>query len=176
MQLQLNKIKILISLVSLLLGSCATKMAFTPAIQKQNSFSESTLKKIQFYTSEEIVLYNSKQDGGVYVENGKILLNSDKEYEKIIIPKNTPCVLEQLVNQDKMILSFEYGNGKILYFTNNNDTYYSLAATEWKSGVGKIKYANKSYYTNAGNVILLVKSKTYNKIRNKQRVVSGRKI
>lgn len=169
--------KILIIAVSLLLGSCtAKKMAFTPEIQKQNSFTESTLKQIQFYTSDVIVLYNTKQDGGVYVADGKILLNNDKECEKIIIPKNTPCVLEKMISQDKFILSFEYGNGKMLYFTNNGDQCYSLAATEWKSGIGKIKYANRTYYTDAGTVFLLVKSKTFNKIRNKERIVSGRRI
>jgi len=176
MQLPLNKI--LIIFISLLLGGActSTKMAFTPAIQKQNDFSESTLKHIQFYTSEEIILYNSKEAEGVSVSNGKILLNSDKEFEKIVIPKNTPCVLERMVSQDKLILSFEYGNGKILYFTNNNNAYYSLSATDWAGGVGRVKYVNKFYYTNAGTVFLTVKTKNFNRIRNKQRIVSGRKI
>lgn len=165
------------AVVSISLFSCrAKKMAFTPDIQKQNSFSESTLKQIQFYTSDIIILYNTKQDGNVYIDNGKILIDSDKECEKIIIPKNTPCVLEKIIDQDKFVLSFEYGKSRLLYFTNNSGQCYSLAAKEWKDGIGKLNYANNHYLTNSGTVFLTVKVKKLNKIRKKQRVITGRKI
>lgn len=167
-----------IKIIALLLvfSSCATKVPFTSDIQNKHKFSEETLKKVQFYTSEEIVLYLVKQDGDVVVNEGKIIFRNDEQVQKIVIKKNTPCVLEEIVEQNKFLFSFEYGKDRVLLFGNNHNGYYSLMAKEWKNKVGEVSYGNKTYLTANGNVYLNVKMKELNRVNAKQRTVKGRKI
>lgn len=168
---------ILILLTTLLLTSCATKkVAFTSEIQKEHNFPEVTLKRIQFYTSSEILLVRMKQDGEVRVTDGKLILENNQDVERIIIKKNTPCVLEQIVDNNKFLFSFEYGNEKVLLFGNNGEGYFSLMSKNWKNGIGVISYANKTYATTNGNVYLMIQAKNLNKMKAKQRTVGGRKV
>lgn len=170
--MRLSKILIL----SLVFASCATKVPFTSNIQDEYKFSEDKLKKVQFYTSDEIVLIKTKQDGDVYILDGKLLIRNEKNVEKIVIKKNTPCVLEQVVEANKFLFSFEYGKDRVLLFGNNSTGYYSLMSKEWKNKVGSISYANKNYITNNGNVYLKIKVKKLNQLKGKERIIKGRKI
>ncbi len=170
-------------LVSFSLTSCTSeKIAFTPGIQNKHQFTELELKNIQFYTSEEIVLYNTKDYEHQSIQGGTIVFSDNGSSETVIIPKNTPCILEKVIDDGNMlVLSFEYGGiGKQLYFTNNNNVCYSLSAKEWTDVngvmVGKLKYANKHYKTNAGNVFLTVKVKSIKHISNRERLIKGRTV
>jgi len=149
---------------------------FTSDIQNEYKFPEAKLKKVQFYTSDEIVLFKIKQEGDAVITSGKIVTRSEKNSEKIVIKKNTPCVLESIVDQNKFLFSFEYGEGRVLLFGNNSSGYYSLMAKEWKNKTAIIKYANTEYSTANGNVILKIKVKNLNSLKQKQRTVKGRKV
>ena len=94
----------------------------------------------------------------------------------IIIKKNTPCVLEEIVDKNKFLYSFEYGDNRVVLFGNDKSGYYSLMAKEWKNKVGEITYANKKYLTVNGDVYLKIKVKNLKKLKGKQRTVKGRKI
>lgn len=172
--------KQLIKYISLLgiifLTSCAQRVAFTSDIQNQYNFSENTLKKVQFYTSGEIVLIKIKQDGDVDIQDGKLYIKDEKNCEKIIIKKGTPCILEKVIDKNKFLFSFEFGDDKYLAFGNTSTGCYSLLAKDWKSGAGTIKYANKTYATDDGDVYLTVKIKKLNKLKSKERTVKGRKV
>lgn len=164
-------------LIVLIFSSCSRKVPFTSDIQSKYKFSEKTLKQVQFYTSDEIILFQSTTDGDMGVNDGKILLTDSKASEKIIIKKNTPCVLEKVVNENLFVFSFEYGNDKFLAFGNNNiGGYYSLMANDWNNKRGELSYANRSYTTYSGNVFLKVKIKKLSKKQNRERTVKGRKI
>lgn len=168
---------ILISIFSIFLYSCSPKVAFTSDIQNKYGFSESTLKKVQFYTSKEIVLYKSKEDdNNVAINNGKLYLTNFKDAERIIIKKGTPCVLEQIIDEKHYLFSFEYGNNKVIVFGNNGNGYFSLMAKEWNSGRGSLTYSGKNYLTYNGDAYLKVKIKKLTHIQSRERVVRGRKI
>lgn len=170
-------VKLLGILLIICLASCkSAKVPFTYEIQKQYNFSEKTLKKIQFYTSEEIVLYRIEQEDDFSVKQGKLIVLNEKDCEKIIIKKNTPCILERIVEPNKFLFSFEVGENKFLAFGNANGGSYSLLAKEWENKVGKIDYANKMYATNNGDVYLNVFLKKLNKLKGKERTVKGRKV
>jgi uncharacterized iron-regulated protein len=165
-----------IILLSLFLSSCATKIPFTSDIQSEYKFPEERLKKVQFYTSAEIVLIKTKNEGDAVVNDGKILIKNEKNVEKIIIKQNTPCILEEIVEDNKFLFSFEYGKDRVLMFGNNSSGYYSLMAKSWKSQQGLIDYANKTYATTNGDVFLNIKVKNLKKLKGKQRTLKGRKI
>lgn len=175
MKSQMKYTKILF--LSLFLMSCvAKKVPFTSDIQNQYNFSEEKLKKVQFYTSDEIVLVQTKSDGDVSVVDGKLIVRNEKDVEKIIIKKNTPCVLEKVVDNNKFLYSFEYGHNRVLLFGNDASGYYSLMAREWKNKVGELSYTNKTYLTVNGDVFLLIKMKNLKKLKGRQRTVKGRKV
>ena len=174
-----NKKFILFIFISLLFFSCVSKkIAYTSDIQKEYKIPEDKLKKIQFYTSSEIILVQTKQEGDVSISNGKILIIKNKDIERIVIKKNTPCILEEIIDESKFIFSFEYGENKILLFGNNNGTgCFSLMSREnWTNGIGIIPYGNKNYITTNGAVFLTVEAKKLNKLKAKERIVTGRKI
>ena len=163
-------------LIVAVFSSCSRKVAFTSNIQNEYKFSEDNLKKIQFYTSDEIVLVRTKKEGNVTVEQGTLLIKNEDNVEKIIIKKNTPCVLEKVIDNNKFLYSFEYGANRVLLFGNDSNGYYSLMAKEWKNKVGEVKYTDKSYLTVNGNVYLLIKVKNLRKLKGRQRTVKGVKV
>ncbi len=163
-------------LFCLLLQSCATKVPFTSDLQKEYQFPESKLKRVQFYTSGEIVLTETKTDGDVTVTDGKVYVKSEHQVEKIILKKNTPCVLEQVIDNNKFLFSFEYGENRVLLFGNASTGYFSLMAKDWKNKIGTISYAGKRYVTTNGDVFLNIKLRKLNQLKGRQRTVKGRKV
>ena len=112
--------------------SCSsTKVPFTSNLKERYGITESTMKKIQFYTSKEIILMQSGAESSMSTYDGKILVNNSTRENKIIIPKNTPCTIERVMDSTKVIVSFEYGDGKILLFGVNSIGTYSLLAKKW---------------------------------------------
>jgi len=163
-------------LLCLVLQSCATKVPFTSDLQKEYQFPESKLKRVQFYTSGEIVLAETKTEGDVSVVDGKVFVKSENHVEKIIVKKNTPCVLEQVVDNNKFLFSFEYGEGRVLLFGNNSTGYFSLMSKDWTNKTGLINYANKKYLTTNGDVFLNVKLRKLKQLKGRERTVRGRKV
>lgn len=158
-------------------SSCRSgKVPFTQELKTQCGLSETSLKKVQFYTSDEIVLYKVQEDGDASVNKGVLLIQNKKDCEKIVILKNTPCILEQVIDEHKILFSFEVGNGKFIAFGNTSKGSYSLLAKDWENSVGTLKYANKTYATENGDVYLNVVLKKINKLRSKERLVKGRKV
>lgn len=165
-----------IILLCIILQSCASRVPFTSDLQQEYHFPESRLKRVQFYTSGEIVLAETKTDGDVTISNGKLIVKSEHQVEKIILKKNTPCVLEQVIDDNKFLFSFEYGDGRVLLFGNTSTGYYSLMAKDWKNKVGTISYAGKRYVTTNGDVYLNIKLRKLNQLKGRQRTVKGRKV
>lgn len=156
--------------------SCASKIPFTSDIQNEYQFQEAQLKKVQFYTSDEIVLTQTESNGDASVTDGKVLLKNQKHVEIIIIKKNTPCVVESVIDNNKFLFSFEYGKDRVLLFGNNSTGYYSLMSKEWKNKTTIIDYASKKYTTTNGDVFLKIKVKKLNQLKGRQRRVKGRKV
>lgn len=172
-----NKKYITLIIIPLILCSCVSKkISYTSDIQKEYKLQEDKLKKIQFYTSSEIILVQTKQEGDVSISDGKILMVKSKDIERIVIKKNTPCVLEEIIDESKFIFSFEYGDNKILLFGNNNGTgcFSLMAKDNWANGIGIIPYGNKNYVTTNGNVFLTVEAKKLSKLKSKKRTIKGR--
>jgi hypothetical protein len=165
----------LLIIVGLFCSCTAEKVAFTPDIQHTYHFTEEKLKSVQFYTSDNIFLTVSKNNDVSRVSNGKIIINEADIQDQIFFPKNTPCVLEKILDSDKFIVSFETGNGRQLCFVNNGNTY-SIGAKEWSDTQGLVKYAGKNYFTMNKETFLMIKVRKLNHIIRTSRTVKGRKI
>lgn len=164
--------KILLTIIVGFLCSCNTqKVAYTSDIQSNYRFSEEKLKTIQFYTSEQIILYVTSNNDRTNIHDGKITISESQVVDRIIIPANTPCVLEKKLNDNTFLLSFE--KNKVLCFSNTGNVY-SIAASIWTDNEGLVKYGDKNYFTMSRSTFLTIKMKKLNSIISKERTLSGR--
>lgn len=168
----------LIAFLMLSMSSCASNTPFTSGLKTQYGIGEKTMRKIQFYTSQEIVLTQYGGESQLHTIDGKILVNNTSRQNRIVIPKNTPCTIERVIDETKVIVAFEYGDERVLIFGVNAIGTYSLLANKWQGKDGVVEYGNATYKTanNSGMATLNVKLKRLNQYRNRERKVSGRRI
>ena len=165
----------------LFLASCSPKIPFTQSVRDKYKLSEEDLKRIQFYVSDAIILRRGEdiaREKGT--DNGALVIKSGKNIEQIVFKRNTSCVANSVVDNNKLTMSFEDGANKFLVFGSEADPngYYSLKALDWTGGKGKITYGDQTYYTNAGSqkTFLLFKMQSLRKIHVKEKVVKGKKV
>lgn len=161
-------------LTILLLESCSSKKVFTSAIKQSCGLNQEQLQQIQFYTSEEIVLRKTQEKSDAKIKSGKIIVSNKKDAETIVIPKHTPCVLVKDLGKI-FLLSFEYGEGKLLAFGSYTGAQYTLYAEKWEGTTGTLEYADREYQT-TGDACLLVNMKELKRVKKRYRVVHGRKL
>lgn len=170
-----------LGILLLTLLACSPSLSpFTQRLVDQNRWSEEELKKIQFYLSEDIVLYKNYTSGNSRIESGEIKVVQGKKIEEIRIPKGTPGVAVSQPRSDKIAVSFESQNDRYLIFGPNpkRGDSYVLLATDWKNKRGKVKYDDKQYFTTreSGFATLLVNLKESKKVKVKSRSAKGRTV
>jgi uncharacterized protein (TIGR02145 family) len=159
----------------------ALKLPFTNRIKNEFNLSSSALKKVQFYTSGTIILEPVKENKQSNVSSGSLytVLTSQN---RVIIPINTPCIIESVNSNGTLNVRFENVSGSILNFGVRGavDSKYFLLAN-WSNANSNnwiVTYQDQKYHINsaAGNVYLLVKMKGVSMKNKKERVVDGMKI
>lgn len=171
----------LILFFSFFIISCSPKIPFTQSIREKYKLNETELKSIQFYTSENIVLKRGEMNANEKeTKEGTLTIKSGSSVEQVVIKAGTPCVVEQVVDKDKVTLSFDDGSDKYLVFGSlkNQDGYYTMMALEWIDNKGKVEYGGKTYYAapGANNVFLLFKMKSLDQFKVDQKVAKGKRV
>lgn len=175
--------KIFIALLTVVvLGSCATKVPYTTKIKSEFNLTPERLKKVQFYTSELIILErsNEQQKTATTGESGELVTSERSTSERIVIPANRPCVFEQMEDDGTIQIRFELGNGRVLRFAErqniSNGRFYLVA--QWADGKGELDYGGAVYHAvrSSASAYLMVKLKNWKKNQRKDRVVKGMKI
>lgn len=136
---------------------------------------ELNLSKVQFYNSKKIVLKRNLTYNETKVARGKIKYQNGQYFEEIIIPKNTPGVLEK-DTLNMLDVAFEKGENRALKFVLNKNDHYQLSAIVWSDGFGRVSYDTTVYYIEPHSAQALLKvKKNYSFIFNKKvRKVKGR--
>lgn len=170
-----------LSLILVLLSSCAAKVPFTQAIREKYQLTDEEIKQLQFYASHDIILtHNEKGEKTKETEDGKLKITTGQEYEQVLIKRGTPGVVEQVVDKNKVSVSFEAGNGKFLVFGDAADSKgnYTLLAPDWKNNRAVLKYGGEEYTANQGvsNIYIMFKMNRLNKIKKETRIAKGRKL
>lgn len=166
-----------------LLVSCGMKVPFTNEIRDEFGLeTDKELRKVQFFTSETIILEKNKStDNQSATEDGALVSSSRNTEERLIIPINTKCVFDGYGPNKELMIRFELGTGKALLFTTRanqpSGKYYLVADFSISKG-GKLTYGNETYYiTSTGSsAYLLVVLKKLQKTRKKDRIVKGMKV
>lgn len=175
--------KVLFALLTLiLLGSCATKVPYTTKIKNDFDLNEDKIKKVQFYTSETIILERSDKQKSTTTtgSSGELVASEYSTSERIVIPANRPCIFEQMEDDGTIQIRFELGSGRVLRFAERqniaNGRFY--LAAQWANGKGELDYGGAVYYAVRGSssAYLMVKLKNWKKNQRKDRVVKGMKV
>ena len=170
-------------MVLLLLGlsSCSSKLTpYTERLNDSYRWTDRQLKNIQFYLSEDIVLWRDLGSSKTRVSNGQIKIVDGRRVEQIVFKKGTPGVFVFSPSADKFAISFEDSNDKFLMFGPNKKMSgrFVLLAKEWKQGMGKVTYDDQVWQTSSESAYsaLLVNLKKANNRSYKKKTVSGRKV
>ncbi len=158
--------------------SCSPSLVpFTQQMRQQLQLQPEELKSIQFYFSNTVVLRRGESNDKKETTNGELTVLNDSKIEEIIIKAGTPCVIKEIVDGNKVTISFEENGNKYLVFgsINNRDGYYTLMAIDWKHGKGTVNYGEQTYYSSPGSkdVFLALKMKSLKRFQVDQKVVKG---
>lgn len=169
----------LLSLV-VFLSSCGSLTPFTQDLYSDLNLQESTVKKVQFYLSKDLVLYKEIGSEQASIENGKIRMKEGKKIQEIVIRKNTPGVVIFMPKEDRFAVCFDRDDDNYLMFGPNNryNSNFTLLGKEWSKQVGKVTYGGEVYYTSSRNALasLLVNVNKIKKSSVKRKTTLGRKV
>ncbi len=162
------------------LSSCNSLTPFTQDIYSDLNISDDEIKSVQFYLSQDIVLYKSLNTDEARIEDGKIKLRGQHKAQEVLIAKGTPGVIVFLPKENRFAVSFDNDDDKYLIFGPNkrlNDRY-TLLGKEWDDGYGEVTYGGEVYTTSTRNAIasLMVNVNKINSYTVRRKQASGRKI
>jgi len=166
----------------ILLTSCGPKLTpFTQKLYDEQQWSDEELKRIQFYTSEDIVLYRQLNKGESEIVSGEIKIRNGKKVDEVVIKEGTPGILLFRPKENKFAISFESGNDdRFLVFgaSKKRGGQYRLQAKDWGRRVGKVTYEGKTYTTSSESAYsaLMVDLKRIRNTEVRSRVAKGRKV
>ena len=141
---------ILWGLLVLIAASCSPTLSpYTENMQEKLNWSESEMKQIQFYLSEDVLLYREVEMGDATVRDGKIKIRNGRKVEEIFFEKGTPGVYLFSPKRNHVAISFEGGEDRYLVFGPNPKLRgrYVLLAKDWNQRNGKVRYDGKVYLT-----------------------------
>lgn len=180
-----NNLIFFVAVLAVLFNSCSSKLTpFTERLYQENGWTDSDLKKIQFYVSEDIVLRRQASKGVSKIDHGEIKIVDGKRVEEIVIKKGTPGVFLFQPKGSRFAISFESRKYEDPYLvfgpSKRRGGRYTLRARDWNgnNGNGKITYDNKTYYTPSKSAysVLLVDLKRIKDTKVKSRTAKGRTI
>jgi len=178
----MQKYSILIALFIIIsLSSCSKSLtSFTDQLYKQQRWSDTELKRIQFYLSDDIVLRRDAGTTKSRLDEGQIQIIDGRRVEQVVFRKGTPGVFVFSPSKDKFAISFEDNSDKYLMFGPSDkwSGRYVLLAKEWKKNRGKISYDGKVWNTSSESAYtaLQVDLKKASNTQYKSKSVKGRKI
>lgn len=167
--------------ILLLLSSCGPNLKyFTEDMYDEHQWSDRELKRIQFYVSQDIVLYRGLSDSNSKIENGQIKVNSDRKVEEVVIKKGTPGVFVQAPKQDRFAISFGNGKGQFLMFGPNSKANgrFVLLAKNWDRRSGQISYGGQIYETSSESAYaaLMVDVKRARRTKTDSKEAKGQRV
>ncbi len=133
--------------------SCAPSLKYyTKDLHDDFRWSDSELKKIQFYVSGDIVLWRDVTKGESVISNGKIKMVDGREVEEVIIKRGTKGAFLFSPQKNHYAIGFDATDDtKYLVFgpSEKVNNRYVLLAKDWDKRFGKVTYGDRSYRTSA---------------------------
>lgn len=180
----MKMIKYLTSLavLVLLLSSCGPTLSpFTQQLYEENNWTKSELQRIQFYLSNDIVLYRELEGGKSEIVQGEIKIVNGRKREQITFQRGTPGVFMFSPKTNRFAVSFEDGGDeRFLVFGPNPNAgnRYVLLASDWNRRQGVVTYAGQKWAvdSDAAYTALMVDLDRLQRTDVNTRVASGRRV
>lgn len=170
------------AVLSTLLASCSPQLTpFTQELYDKHRWTDSELKKIQFYLSEDVLLTRQMTSGESHITGGKIRIENGRRIEEIRIPSGTPGVLLFKPKEKRFAVSFESNDDDLYLMFGPNPKLknrYALLAKEWDDEQGKIHYNGNLYDVDAKSALaaLMVDMKKTGTTEYNSRRAEGRRV
>jgi hypothetical protein len=164
-----------------LLSSCSNRLSyFTQDLYERYRWSDAELKKIQFYTSNDIVLKRELSGGSSDIISGTIKIEDGRRIEEVVIRKGTPGAFMFSPKTDRFAIGFEEGQDRYLMFgpSPKFSDRFVLLASDWDKKRGTVTYDNKTWRVSseAAFAALLVDLRKISRVDVNSRVAKGRKV
>lgn len=174
--------RILAILFALTAISCSPKLRyFTKDLYNDYRWTEDDLRSIQFYLSEDIVLFRNLSSDNVKIDKGKIVMRNGRRVEEIFIERGTPGTLVVHPKTDHFGISFESKEkDKFIMFGPNEKANgrFVVLAKDWDRQSGKITYGEEIYETTSASAYaaLMVDIRRARKTHYKSRKAEGSRV
>jgi len=164
----------------LTLSSCSKNLVpYSQNIQDKYNISDAEMKQVQFYTSNDILIFRNISDADTRVISGQIKIQNGREVEEVVIPKGTPGVIVWDDAQKRYGVSFDNDNEFLTFGPNPKKAHrYYLMATEWNQKIGTVTFNGQEYKTTpkSADAYLLVDLKKIDKVDVDRKVLKGRTV
>jgi hypothetical protein len=166
----------------LLFSSCGPTLSpFTQSLYEDNSWTESELRQIQFYLSDDIVLYRELSGGKSEIIQGEIKIVDGRKRDQVTFRRGTPGVFMFSPKSNRFAVSFENsGDDRYLMFgpSPKVGNRYVLMASDWNKRQGTVTYAGQKWIVDANDAYtsLMVDLKRMQQTDVNTRVAPGRRV
>ncbi len=173
---------LIFAIMTLVCGACSPALTtFTRSLYDEQNFSDSDLKRIQFYLSSDLILYRNLTENNKYqIDEGSVRVRGGKKVQEIVIKAGTPGVFISRPDADHFAISFEAGDdARYLMFGPNpkNGGQYELLASNWDRRTGTVTYANEKFQTYSEVIPkLLVDLRQTRSFTRERSIVGGRRV
>ncbi|MEL7251596.1 MAG: hypothetical protein AAFZ63_04065 [Bacteroidota bacterium] len=180
----MNQMKYLLSMaiLAVVLSSCGPTLSpFTQQLYDDNNWTKGELERIQFYLSNDIVLYRELTGGKSEIVQGEIKIVNGRKRDQITFRRGTPGVFLFSPKDNRFAVSFEDGGDEryLIFGPNPNaSNRYVLLASDWNRNLGVITYAGQKWVVNSNSAYssLMVDLKRLQQNDVNTRVASGRRV
>jgi hypothetical protein len=176
-----------LALTALLWSSCASRIPFTQEVRQQYTLTDQELRSIQFWTSDDIILHRDVTDASeVGTDRGTLKVKSGRTIEEVVIRRGTPCVVQSVMDNKRLVLSFGEGPNELLVFGDVSDKgvrfrrghYYAMLAADFRNGRDVVEFDGKEFIVaDPGHpVFLLFKMTSIRELERSTKTVKGKKL
>lgn len=178
----MTRILVAAILVFVLGTSCSPVLSpFTQRLYDQNRWTETELRQIQFYVSDDIVLRRVLTGSKSEIVAGEIKMINGSAVEEVVIRAGTPGVAVFVPEEGRLGVAFEAdSDNRYLMFGPNPKLSgrFVLLASEWERNSGIVTYGDKKYRVASADAMatLMVDLKRISQTKVQSRTAGGRRV
>jgi hypothetical protein len=140
--------------------------------------SEKDLMQLNYYVSDDLVLYNIDKPGDPVAYKGNLFRLKNTETPKTTYLKHGTSGVARSVLSDRLVVSFELGPRRNMVFGSEDQSgLYKLMAKQWIDGYGMVDYGKTEHYTLPGSsgTFVYFKLRELKQSRRRSHKITGRK-